>query len=76
MHKCTHTCTGIESVYFPFRIFNHPNILPVLACCNQPPNLVVISQFMPYGSLFNVLHGETGKMCHGFFLSFKNVVLN
>ncbi|CAG2251355.1 ILK [Mytilus edulis] len=42
------------------RIFNHPNVLPVLACCNQPPDLVVISQFMPYGSLFNVLHGETG----------------
>ncbi|KAL5011274.1 hypothetical protein ScPMuIL_009825 [Solemya velum] len=42
------------------RIFNHPNILPVLACCNQPPNLVILTQFMPYGSLFNVLHGETG----------------
>ena len=42
------------------RIFNHPNVLPVLACCNQPPDLVVISQFMPYGSLFNVLHEETG----------------
>ncbi|XP_064636791.1 integrin-linked protein kinase-like isoform X2 [Lineus longissimus] len=46
---------------FPrLRIFNHPNILPVLGACNQPPNLVVISQFMPYGSLFNVLHEETG----------------
>ncbi|XP_074650688.1 scaffold protein ILK-like isoform X2 [Tubulanus polymorphus] len=46
---------------FPkLRIFNHPNILPVLGACNQPPNLVVISQFMPYGSLFNVLHQETG----------------
>ncbi|KAL3879158.1 hypothetical protein ACJMK2_031467 [Sinanodonta woodiana] len=46
---------------FPrLRIFNHPNVLPVLACCNQPPNLVVISQFMSYGSLFNILHGETG----------------
>ncbi|XP_041360290.1 integrin-linked protein kinase-like isoform X2 [Gigantopelta aegis] len=46
---------------FPrLRIFNHPNILPVLACCNQPPNLVIISQFMPFGSLFNTLHGESG----------------
>ncbi|KAJ8297702.1 hypothetical protein KUTeg_024233 [Tegillarca granosa] len=42
------------------RIFNHPNVLPVLACCNQPPSLVVISQFMPFGSLYNVIHGETG----------------
>ncbi|XP_071086848.1 scaffold protein ILK-like isoform X2 [Haliotis cracherodii] len=46
---------------FPrLRIFNNPNVLPVLACCNQPPNLVVISQFMPFGSLFNTLHGESG----------------
>ncbi|KAK7097490.1 scaffold protein ILK-like isoform X1 [Littorina saxatilis] len=46
---------------FPrLRIFNHPNVLPVLACCNQPPNLVLISQFMPFGSLYNTLHGESG----------------
>lgn len=42
---------------FPkLRIFSHPNILPVIGCCNSPPNLVVISQFMPLGSLYNVLH--------------------
>lgn len=45
---------------FPFRIFAHSNICPVLACCNQPPNLVVISQLMPFGSLYNVLHEQTG----------------
>ncbi len=44
------------------RIFNHPNILPVLGACNQPPNLIVISQFMPFGSLYDVLHGETGTV--------------
>lgn len=45
---------------FPkLRIFSHPNVCPVLACCNQPPNLVVLSQFMPYGSLYNVLHEQT-----------------
>lgn len=33
---------------------------PVLACCSQPPNLVVVSQLMPYGSLYNVLHEQTG----------------
>ena len=43
------------------RIFNHPNVLPVLGACNQPPNLVVISQLMPFSSLYNVLHGETGQ---------------
>ena len=44
-----------------FRIFNHPNILPVLGTCNQPPHLVVISQFMSFGSLYDVIHGESGE---------------
>uniref|UniRef100_A0A915PWB9 Protein kinase domain-containing protein n=2 Tax=Spirurina TaxID=6274 RepID=A0A915PWB9_9BILA len=45
---------------FPsLRIFAHSNVCPVLACCNQPPNLIVISQLMPFGSLYNVLHEQT-----------------
>lgn len=45
---------------FPtLRIFAHANICPVLACCNQPPNLIVISQLMAFGSLYNVLHEQT-----------------
>ncbi|KAK6102280.1 integrin-linked kinase, putative [Brugia malayi] len=45
---------------FPsLRIFAHSNICPVLACCNQPPNLIVISQLMSFGSLYNVLHEQT-----------------
>ncbi|KIH43890.1 hypothetical protein ANCDUO_26097, partial [Ancylostoma duodenale] len=45
---------------FPaLRIFAHTNICPVLAAANQPPNLVVISQFMPFGSLYNVLHEQS-----------------
>jgi integrin-linked kinase len=43
------------------RIFAHPNICPVLACCNQPPNLVVISQLMPAGSLYNILHEQSSS---------------
>ncbi|GAB6027077.1 hypothetical protein CHUAL_013803 [Chamberlinius hualienensis] len=46
---------------FPrLRIFSHPNVLPVIGCCNAPPNLVVISQYMHYGSLYSILHEETG----------------
>uniref|UniRef100_A0A913HX29 Protein kinase domain-containing protein n=1 Tax=Strongyloides stercoralis TaxID=6248 RepID=A0A913HX29_STRER len=46
---------------FPaLRIFANANICPVLACVNQPPNLIVISQFMEYGSLYNVLHDQSG----------------
>ena len=36
------------------RIFSHPNVMPVIGCCNSPPNLVVISQLMPIGSLYQV----------------------
>lgn len=42
---------------FPkLRIFSHPNILPVIGCCNAPPQLIVINQYMQIGSLFRVLH--------------------
>lgn len=42
------------------RIFSHPNILPVIGCCNSPPNLIVVSQYMPWGSLYTLLHEGTG----------------
>ncbi|KAI4470652.1 serine-threonine protein kinase [Holotrichia oblita] len=42
---------------FPkLRIFSHPNVLPVIGCCNAPPQLIVINQYMQIGSLFRVLH--------------------
>ena len=44
-----------------FRIFSHPNILPVINAVTKQPNLMLISQFMPYGSLYNILHEGTGK---------------
>ncbi|XP_034255089.1 integrin-linked protein kinase [Thrips palmi] len=46
---------------FPkLRIFSHPNVMPVIGCCNSPPNLVVINQHMPWGSLYTLLHEGTG----------------
>lgn len=46
---------------FPkLRIFSHPNILPIIGACNAPVSLIVISQYMPRGSLFNLLHGAAG----------------
>lgn len=44
------------------RIFSHPNVLPVVGCCNSPPNLVVITQYLPYGSLYRVLHQDQGDI--------------
>ncbi|RVE63904.1 hypothetical protein OJAV_G00140930 [Oryzias javanicus] len=43
------------------RIFSHPNILPVLGACQSPPSPhpVIITHYMPYGSLFNILHQGT-----------------
>lgn len=34
--------------------------MPVIGCCNSPPNLVVISQYVPIGSLYQVLHEGSG----------------
>lgn len=42
--------------YPRLRIFSHPNVLPVIGCVNSPPNLIVVNQLMPYGSLYKVLH--------------------
>ena len=35
--------------------------MPVIGCCNSPPNLVVITQFVPIGSLYQVLHEDNGQ---------------
>ncbi|KAK4829229.1 hypothetical protein QYF61_002494 [Mycteria americana] len=47
--------------YPKLRIFSHPNVLPVLGACQSPPapHPIVISHWMPYGSLYNVLHEGT-----------------
>lgn len=47
---------------FCFRIFSHPNVLPVLGAVNESGSLVILSQYMPYGSLYNVLHEGSGKL--------------
>uniref|UniRef100_A0A4X2KA90 Scaffold protein ILK n=1 Tax=Vombatus ursinus TaxID=29139 RepID=A0A4X2KA90_VOMUR len=47
--------------YPKLRIFSHPNVLPVLGACQAPPapNPILITHWMPYGSLYNVLHEGT-----------------
>ncbi|CAO1360446.1 unnamed protein product [Diamesa serratosioi] len=46
---------------FPkLRIFSHPNILPLIGACNSPKHLVTISQYMPRGSLHDLLHSAAG----------------
>lgn len=43
------------------RIFNSPYILPVLGSCVSMPDLIIVSQYMRNGSLFNVLHEQSGN---------------
>lgn len=61
VRNCTSRISRDFNEEFPkLRIFSHPNILPVIGCCNSPPNLVVINQFMGLGSLYRVLHESSG----------------
>ncbi|XP_053954936.1 integrin-linked protein kinase [Anastrepha ludens] len=61
VRHCTARISRDFNEEFPkLRIFSHPNILPIIGACNQPPNLITISQFMTRGSLFNLLHRATG----------------
>lgn len=47
-----------------YRIFSHPNILPVLGACQSPPSPhpIIITHYMPYGSLHNILHQGTSEL--------------
>lgn len=57
IRSCTARISRDFNEEFPkLRIFSHPNILPVIGCCNAPPQLIVINQYMQIGSLFRVLH--------------------
>ncbi|XP_018324106.1 integrin-linked protein kinase [Agrilus planipennis] len=61
VRNCTSRISRDFNEEFPkLRIFSHPNILPVIGCCNSPPNLVVINQYMHWGSLYTVLHEGSG----------------
>lgn len=52
------------------RIFSHPNILPVLGACQSPPSPhpIIITHYMPYGSLYNILHQGTSKLLEAAWL--------
>nr|XP_014353003.1 PREDICTED: integrin-linked protein kinase [Latimeria chalumnae] len=58
-HKLNENQSGEE--YPKLRIFSHPNVLPVLGACQSPPapHPIIITHWMPYGSLYNVLHEGT-----------------
>ncbi|KAI5693468.1 hypothetical protein M8J76_005826 [Diaphorina citri] len=61
VRNCTPRVSRDFNEEFPkLRIFSHPNVLPVIGCVNSPPDLVVISQYMAWGSLYALLHEGAG----------------
>ncbi|XP_047480671.1 integrin-linked protein kinase homolog pat-4-like [Penaeus chinensis] len=60
LRECSpRVCRDFNEEFPRLRIFSHPNVLPVVGCSNSPPNLVVITQYLHYGSLYQLLHQET-----------------
>lgn len=61
--ECTKRIVREFTEEFPkLRIFSHPNLLPVVGCCNQPPSLVVVSEYQSKGSLYDLLHVNKSQL--------------
>lgn len=50
----------IFQYFLLYRIFNHANVLPVLGGTTDAQKFIILSPYMPFGSLYNVIHGESG----------------
>ena len=37
-------------------MLKHPNVVQFLGACTNYPDLAIVTQFMPRGSLFSLLH--------------------
>lgn len=44
------------------RTLRHPNILQFMGACTTPPNLCIVSEFEPNGSLFKLLHRSEASL--------------
>jgi len=44
------------------RALRHPNVLQFLGACTNPPDICIVMEYMPNGSLFKILHDETIKL--------------
>ena len=65
-------CSKAFGDEFPrLRIFSHPNVSPVIGCTNAPPNLVIVTQFTKYGSLYHVLHDSSSLISVDYFQGLK-----
>ena len=44
----------------------HPNVVLFMGACTQPPNLCIVTQFVPRGSLFRLLHRSVKRLENGY----------
>lgn len=57
VRECTaRVCNDFAEQFPRLRIFSHAHVEPLLGACTAPPRLALVSRFMRYGSLYDVLH--------------------
>lgn len=44
------------------RALRHPNILQFLGSCSVPPNICLVTEFLPRGDLHKIIHDKTVKL--------------
>ena len=50
----------------------HPNVVLFMGACTQPPNLSIVTQFVPRGSLFRLLHRSALLSCTPMMVNLLN----
>jgi len=41
------------------RSLRHPNVLQFLGACLDPPDICIVTEYMPRGSLYQLIHDKT-----------------
>lgn len=53
---CCGTVQEFKAEVSIMKRLKHPNVVLFMGACTQPPNLSIVTQFVPRGSLFRLLH--------------------